>query len=202
MAKDNIAKYIILGLLSHEPSSGYEIKKKVDFSISYFWDISYGQIYPTLRKLEEEGFATKEIETGEKGPNRKIYTITENGKKELKKWLLKAEEKEYEILLKTFFGTQLPIEENIKKMREFNARRSGEIIELEQSEKELLSVLEENEDHHYFLLVALFGIYSYKAQIEWSKMAIKVLEEMKKDNVKIKEVFDVALNEFDETKRC
>ena len=197
MAKENIAKYIILGILSHEPSSGYEIKKKVEFSISYFWDISYGQIYPILKKLEEEGLATKEIEKAEKGPNRKIYTITENGKRELKKWLQQPEKKENEILLKIFFGKQLSYEENIEKIKKFSETRSKGIIGLEHAERELFRVLEEDKDHIYFMIVALFGIYSYKSQIKWSEMAIKLLKEMKtgNDNVKIKEILD-------KSKRC
>lgn len=192
MAKDNIAKYIILGILSHEPSSGYEIKKKVEFSISYFWDISYGQIYPVLKKLEEEGLATKEIETAEKGPNRKIYTITENGKKELRSWLQQPEKKENEILLKIFFGKQLSYEENIEKIKKFSETRSKGIMELEHFEKELFRVLEKDEDHIYFLIVVLFGIYSYKSHLKWSKIASELLKEIKKgnDNIKIKEILN------------
>jgi len=190
MAKENTAKYIILGLLSHEPSSGYEIKKRVEYSISYFWDISYGQIYPTLRKLEEEGFAIKEIEEGDKGPSRKRYSITENGRKELQKWLHKPEEKEYEILLKMFFGAYLSPEENIRKIKEFSARRAQEIIELERSKKELSYVVDKDKDHLYFLLVALFGIYSYKVQLKWSEMTIDILEDMKNDNIKTEEILD------------
>jgi len=190
MAKENIAKYIILGLLSHEPSSGYEIKKKVEFSISYFWDISYGQIYPTLKMMEEEGLAIKEIEAGERGPSRKRYSITENGRKELLKWLHRPEEKEYEILLKMFFGAQLLPDESIEKIREFSAKRTQELGELEKSKTVLSCIVDKDKDHLYFLLVALFGIYSYKVQLKWSEVAIDILEEMKKDNIKTEDIMD------------
>jgi PadR family transcriptional regulator, regulatory protein AphA len=192
MSKNNIAKYIILGILSHEPSSGYEIKKKVEFSISYFWSISYGQIYPILKRLEEERLATKEVKIAETGPNRKIYTITEKGKIELREWLLQPEKKENEILLKLFYGSQLSKEDNIEKIENFSKTRSKEIIQLEHSQKELISVLDKDEDHVYFLLVALFGISTYKAHIKWSEMAIKLLNEMKNgnDNLKIKEILE------------
>ena len=45
------SKYAILGMLSIEPMSGYDIKKEVEKSISNFWTESYGQIYPVLRNL-------------------------------------------------------------------------------------------------------------------------------------------------------
>jgi PadR family transcriptional regulator AphA len=44
--------FAILGLLSIEPMSGYDIRRNLDESLSYFWSESYGQIYPSLKKLE------------------------------------------------------------------------------------------------------------------------------------------------------
>ena len=45
--------YVVLGMLRHEPRSGYEIKRAVDQSTRFFWAASYGQIYPELRRLEQ-----------------------------------------------------------------------------------------------------------------------------------------------------
>lgn len=145
--------------------------------------------------MEEEGLATKEIETVEKGPNRKIYTITKEGKRELKEWLQQPEKKENEILLKIFFGKQLSCEENIEKIKKFSETRSKGIIKLEHFEKELFRVLSEDEDHIYFMIVVLFGIYSYNAQRKWSEMAIELLKEIKKGNNNVEEILD-------KSKRC
>ena len=49
--KENKSKYAIMGMLSMGPMSGYDIKKRFEKSLSYFWNESYGQIYPILRKL-------------------------------------------------------------------------------------------------------------------------------------------------------
>ena len=72
-------RFIILGLLGIEPMSGYDIKKWVDMSFRYFWEIGYGQIYPTLRRLEEEGLVTMKIDHEQGGPEKKIYTISDSG---------------------------------------------------------------------------------------------------------------------------
>ncbi len=48
-------RFVILGLLNEEPLSGYDIKKIIDIRMSFFWQESYGQIYPELAKLREEG---------------------------------------------------------------------------------------------------------------------------------------------------
>ncbi len=42
--------YVILGMLRKGPKSGYEIKAKADISTRFFWAISYGQIYPELKR--------------------------------------------------------------------------------------------------------------------------------------------------------
>src|SRR5438132_1640464 len=47
--------YVILGALRAEPKSGYEIKRLVDKATRFFWAASYGQIYPELRRLRDEG---------------------------------------------------------------------------------------------------------------------------------------------------
>lgn len=76
---------VILGLLSHEELTGYEIKKRMDTALKYFWGASYGSIYPTLAGLVERGLANKR-EAGENKRNKIIYTITEEGRRYLKEW--------------------------------------------------------------------------------------------------------------------
>ena len=53
------AKTLILAILNFQESTGYEIRKmSTEGAYSYFVDISYGSIYPTLAKLEADGFVT------------------------------------------------------------------------------------------------------------------------------------------------
>ncbi|MGH9601902.1 MAG: PadR family transcriptional regulator, partial [Terriglobales bacterium] len=47
----NTTRFALLGLLSLGPQSGYDLKKRMEQSIAHFWSESYGQIYPTLRRL-------------------------------------------------------------------------------------------------------------------------------------------------------
>ncbi len=47
--------YVILGMVSREPRSGYEIKAVVDNTTRFFWAASYGQIYPELKRLSAAG---------------------------------------------------------------------------------------------------------------------------------------------------
>ena len=59
MAIEKKIDCVLLGLLSHEDLTGYEIKKRMDTSLKYFWGASYGSIYPALGNLVDRGLAEK-----------------------------------------------------------------------------------------------------------------------------------------------
>lgn len=52
--RKNKTKFVILGLLSEGDLTGYEIKKIIDIRFSFFWNESYGQLYPELKNLEQD----------------------------------------------------------------------------------------------------------------------------------------------------
>jgi len=79
--------YSILGMLSKEPMSGYDIKR---FLKNLNWLIgspSFGNLYPTLRRLLGDGLVTVETFFQDGKPTRKIYSVTKEGKDVLQEWL-------------------------------------------------------------------------------------------------------------------
>ncbi|MEM8800663.1 MAG: PadR family transcriptional regulator [Pseudomonadota bacterium] len=75
---------LCLGILSLGDATGYEIKKLVaDGAFSFFSEASYGSIYPALTKLMDEGLVTCREETQDGRPDKKIYTLTDAGRKQL-----------------------------------------------------------------------------------------------------------------------
>lgn len=77
------ARTLILAILNRQEATGYEIRKMcAEGPFSYFVDISYGSIYPTLAKLEDEGLVSSRIETHAGKPDRKIYQMTAGGQAE------------------------------------------------------------------------------------------------------------------------
>ncbi|HXZ56720.1 MAG TPA: PadR family transcriptional regulator, partial [Gaiellaceae bacterium] len=78
---------VVLGMLSLGPRSGYDIKAVVDRSTRFFWAASYGQIYPELRRLEEEGLIEGE-DAPSGGRSRRVFRLTDAGRKALEDWLL------------------------------------------------------------------------------------------------------------------
>ena len=45
----------VLGLLKEQPLHGYELKKRLSETLGFLWGVSYGSLYPALRRLEREG---------------------------------------------------------------------------------------------------------------------------------------------------
>lgn len=77
-------RILLLALLNMREASGYEIKKLTDEGqFRHFVDISFGSIYPTLSRLESEGLVACREEPQSGKPDRKVYSITEAGKREL-----------------------------------------------------------------------------------------------------------------------
>ena len=110
----NAVTPVLLGLLWHKPRSGYDIKAVVDRSTRFFWAASYGQIYPELKRLEEEGLVEGE-DRPNGGRSRRVYTLKPAGREALVEWLMSptgpAIEMRDESLLRLFFADAVPREQ-------------------------------------------------------------------------------------------
>lgn len=82
MSLDNI----LLGLLQ-EPASGYDVKAMFEEQAQHFWHAELSQIYPTLKRLESRGLLESRSERSDRGPDRRVYRITDEGRGELRRWL-------------------------------------------------------------------------------------------------------------------
>jgi PadR family transcriptional regulator AphA len=117
--------YVILGMLALGPRSGYDIKQLADFSTRHFWATSYGQIYPELRDLSEQGLV--KAEDASKGTRqRTIYHLTPSGRKVLRAWVadptIKNLEIRDEMLLKLFFADAMSPKETARHLEAMSLR--------------------------------------------------------------------------------
>ena len=150
------AKSMLLGFLMRGPMTGYELKKTFSLSFSFFSGLSFGSIYPALKKMEQEGLITMRLEVQEGSPNRKVYTITEKGKKAFLKALrapFTHERGKHPFLTRLFFFAHLTPEERIATARQF-------LDSVEDMQKELETARPEIETRadHYMFLCYEFGI--------------------------------------------
>jgi DNA-binding PadR family transcriptional regulator len=181
MAKDRKIDLVILGLLSHEDLTGYDIKKHIDGAINFFWKGSFGSIYPALNAMEGAGQITK-YKAEESGNREKIYYhITDSGIEVLKSWISSEQasnELKYETLLKLYFGGVQGPEITLRNIDAFEQKVKGD-LELLKMYKENLEKAGDNEDHIYFLLTVMFGIETYGAYLKWCAQARKMLKQIR-----------------------
>ena len=177
MAREKKIDMVILGLLSHEDLTGYDIKKRIDGAISFFWKGSFGNIYPTLKDLEEQKMITKS-ETDVGGREKIVYRITKEGKAILSEWLKydqASNELRYETLLKLFFGGNGTRKDSIHNIDLFENQVMRD-LELLKAYCKLLEQNLEDEDHLYYYLTASFGVETYEAYLKWCSKAKKMLK--------------------------
>jgi DNA-binding PadR family transcriptional regulator len=74
---------LCLGVLTMGDASGYEIKKVLEGPFRHFYDASFGSIYPALNKLQAGGLVTCNYEPQDKRPDKKVYSLTVDGRLEL-----------------------------------------------------------------------------------------------------------------------
>jgi len=166
--------HVILGMVSREPRSGYEIKAAVDNSTRFFWAASYGQIYPELKRLSEVGLV-EGVDAPRGDRKRTVYAITEAGETALKAWLRQppqTSEMREEGLLKLFFAGVLPPEQAVETLRAMREQRLALSARLRDIEPEAL------EKDPFSLIVLQGGIEFNEWFADWcERMEARVLDE-------------------------
>jgi DNA-binding PadR family transcriptional regulator len=69
----------ILGLLKERGMHGYELRKQLGQKLGFFWTVSFGSLYPTLKKLERRGVVEKVLPGDVTSRRKQVYRITESG---------------------------------------------------------------------------------------------------------------------------
>jgi PadR family transcriptional regulator AphA len=181
MAKTNRTRYVIMGLLSSGPRSGYDIKRVIEETISHFWSESYGQIYPTLQTLIDERLATVDVEGQEGKPNRKVYTLTEAGRAELRTWLSAPVEQSpvrLELLLKLFFGAEIAPEVRIRHVETQRARAAALAAEYQAIDEKADARTESEPRQRFAYMTLRAGLRLMEAWVRWCDETLAELREL------------------------
>jgi DNA-binding PadR family transcriptional regulator len=171
--------YVILGLLSIEPNqSGYDIRKTVQGSVGYFWGESYGQIYPTLKRLAAEGLIVESKSSSAVRAQRQEYSLTTAGHARLKEWLAvpyRDDPPRNEFLLKLFFGREAAPSVSMGHIREFQDKLRRLLATL--LEIETLGRARHGDHPHFpfWMLTHTYGVTQIRAALEWSESALAML---------------------------
>ena len=175
-----ILKYAILGLLNHKSMSGYELSAEFESALNEFWRAKHSQIYPELKKLTEEGMITYVTAITGNVLEKKIYTITDEGRKSFLKWL--AEDQPIvptpkdPFRLRVFFISELPVERRIELLENQLTQHRLRKTYLEKQMEKFNRVPDSNSKDFGDYLVLTGAIMRQDMLCEWLEKCIMLTE--------------------------
>jgi PadR family transcriptional regulator AphA len=187
MPREMKTKYAVLGFLSRGPLSGYDIKRTIDETLGNLWSESYGQLYPILQKLTDDGLVTKTVYRQAGRPDRHTYTITEKGLQTLQTWLSRPSEphrERIEVLLKLMFGAHAPIAESIQQVERFRGEHQTLLDQYRRVEAQLQQEQSDSPDLPFRLMTVRCGVQMSRALVNWCDDTLAVLNQMAAQKVK------------------
>ncbi len=175
-------EHAILGFLAYTPFSGYDLKRMFDTSVQHFWPADQSQIYRTLARLAEQGWAEMQVVEQDDRPDRKVYHITEAGRSELRHWLTTpldhAPHRSPE-LVQVFFAGQLP-DEKVLELFEREAARIRGVLEdygeVPEQATEYVETLGTPRETFFWFLTLEAGIEAARAHLAWLESVIARLQ--------------------------
>jgi len=178
-------KYTLLGFLSYGPQTGYDIKKHMDNSTQFFWHARLSQIYPTLKRMEEEELVESIVMPQEGKPDKKVYLITDKGRAALMEWLAEPLDelppKKEPALLKLFFSGAL---DKGSILAQLHLQLSLHRAQLSRYQQETAAYVEQiiattglTRESVMWELVRQFGELHERTVIQWLEQAIETVKE-------------------------
>ena len=170
--RENRSRYAVLGALTIAPMSGYDLRAFFDQSVRFFWNESYGQIYPILKRLAAEGLVAPAPKAAGSGvhPRRTVYQITARGRAALAEWLGEPVEQEVgrvEILLKIFFATEGEPDAARSHVEAFRQYHLARLAQFDAVEERIRREHADRAELPYWLLALSYGQHVSRALLAW-----------------------------------
>jgi DNA-binding PadR family transcriptional regulator len=170
--------HAILVSLTERAASGYDLARRFDASIGYFWPASHQQIYKVLARMQEAGWVESTLQEQDGRPDKKTYAITSTGEAELDRWATVPTTRE---ALRSDFAVKLRGFRNrdaiIADTRARRADHVARLAEYEASEKRFYpdpSALDGADLGSWLALRG--GIHTEQRGIEWCDEILTALE--------------------------
>jgi DNA-binding PadR family transcriptional regulator len=170
----------ILGFLAVEPSTGYLLQQRFQGSVGSFWTATQSQIYRELHALERAAMVLVEVVPQAGKPARKVYTLTDRGRTELRRWLAAPVEPAQlrdPLLLKLVFAADVEPARLAATLTQYTSALQATRAEYQArlSAKEIFSLARSKREAVLWELAIENGLAWCEAQIVWVERALKRL---------------------------
>lgn len=187
--------YGVLGLLAlWGPLSGYDLKHLFDHMLAPMWGAAQSQIYKELRRMQSLGWVDMQREEQESRPDRKIYSITEQGQAALRQWQAQPPDVfqlRDELLLKVLYGAYASPDDLAQHLRSSIVNHEMRLLAYRQNAlftptREAFQrrnqrpnpYAAESQEDPYFQLVARFAVAFEQTYVHWLYEALDVIEQV------------------------
>lgn len=171
MSRTSKTRFAVLGMLTAGPMTGYRLREEILSSVGHFWHESFGQLYPTLTRLEDEGLVHRAASSDP-------YALTDEGWAALRAWLAAEAESlspaRNELLLQLFFGRHA--EPGI--LRGHLRRHRAQLEEARSRYRNLERSIdaEDSPDRPYWLITVRHGLSMVDAGLRWNTETTALLD--------------------------
>lgn len=166
------ASYPLLGLLLWGPATGYELRRRAEASLSFFWHEGYAQIYPSLEHFRCRGLA--EVVAEDQGSRRRrVFAITDQGRYVFREWLRRPVEsydpRRHELLVKVLFARELEPSVLAAHLDRYQQLQRGWVAQLESLSGQLIQESSSDPNLPAWLATVRHGLVLGQALVAWSQ---------------------------------
>ncbi|GAA0527642.1 PadR family transcriptional regulator [Saccharopolyspora subtropica] len=172
-------EYAILVSLQERSGSGYELARRFDRSIGYFWGATHQQIYRTLKRMVELGWVDCDEVPQDKRPDKKVYRVSATGAAELARWLAEPAtpptvRNELSVKIRgASYGDVEQVAAEIARHRTLHAQRLAVYRQIEQRDFPDPKRLSGQRLHQHLVLRG--GIRTEQAYVDWCDEVLAAL---------------------------
>jgi DNA-binding PadR family transcriptional regulator len=171
--------HAILATLLDCPRSGYDIRKRFEGSVGFFWQANFQQIYRELAKLEEQGLVQSEAIAQQGRPDKKVFAVTADGEGFLQAWMKTPCEMapiRDELMVKMFAGFLVSKAEILAELQEHRSLHQERLAIYQQIQRNAYTNTENLSEKELFRYLTLCGGIQYEqGWLNWCEEAIAIL---------------------------
>ncbi|MEL6776623.1 MAG: PadR family transcriptional regulator [Cyanobacteria bacterium J06597_16] len=170
--------YSILAALINRPCSGYDLVKRFNKSVECFWSASHQQIYKALGKLEADGYLSSEKIEQENRPNKKLYTVTDDGRQYLQQWIGTSEAitpLKSDLLVKLSVGHTVPTDTLLSTLQNYYEQHKERLKSYQAIAKQYAQAPQLSRESQFQYLTLRAGIRQQLSWVAWCEEAMGFL---------------------------
>jgi len=179
MIMDMALKHVLLTVLTENDATGYDIVKRFQDVLGYFWNASHQQIYQELGKLHKTGLVTYQEISQQDKPDKKLYRITSVGEAVLKEWIespTKQRSINENILVKMYAGIFLETTQLQTILEAEKAEAEEQLQQYINIEEQYFSAEDTKTRTDHLVYIALRkGIHKEQYRIAWVDESLAII---------------------------